>query len=210
MAQNDEKVPCSECGRLILRRMAELSGGRCSACKGVRNVFEARSFQGGEQTKPTSYQHPVEKQPPKPSTDATSFAGKAEIIWLVVLGVLSAAAFIAALTQGFSTVVVWATGALAAVFALPFALLLVAVVLAVIVQIFTPGGGSAIPILGWKGGVDGLSPDQRRAFEARPRAVRFGKVYVWLAVNSLVGAAITLAAFAALYALMQFAQQPNH
>lgn len=79
-----------------------------------------------------------------------------------------------------------------------------------LLQAFTSGGGSALPLFAWKGGVDGLSPVDRSEFEAKPPMIRFAKVYLWLAVNSLVGALITLIAFAALYILMQIAQQKNH
>jgi hypothetical protein len=140
----------------------------------------------------------------------TYLAAKAELIWLAVIGVISLAGFIASLTEALPRTFVFATGAMACVFALPLALIVVAAILAAIIQIFTPGGGSAIPLFAWKGGVDGLSPGQCREFQAKPRMVRFAKVYVWLAVNSIVGAVITLVAFAGIYALMQFAQQPNH
>ena len=142
--------------------------------------------------------------------NTVSFAGKAEIVWLIFVGMVSLAALIASINQATPRAIVWATGAVACVFALPLALIVIAAILAIIVQIFTPGGGSVIPLFGWKGGVDGLSPAERREFQAKPCVVRFAKVYVWLAVNSLVGALIALAAFAAIYVLMQIAQQPKH
>ena len=37
--QDDEKVPCLKCGRMVLRRMAKLSNGLCLGCKGVRSVI---------------------------------------------------------------------------------------------------------------------------------------------------------------------------
>jgi len=36
---DDEKVPCIRCSKPILRRMAKLSNGMCSDCKGVRKVL---------------------------------------------------------------------------------------------------------------------------------------------------------------------------
>jgi hypothetical protein len=39
----DDKVPCSKCGKPIFRRMAALSNGLCSTCKGVPSAFESRS-----------------------------------------------------------------------------------------------------------------------------------------------------------------------
>jgi len=135
------------------------------------------------------------------------FAGKTEVICLVVIGIVSLAGFIIAFVEAFPRAVLLAAGAVACVFALPFALIVIAVTLVTVLQIFTPGGGSAIPLFGWKGSVDGLSLAQRREFEAKPRMVRFAKVYLWLAVNSLVGALAALVAFACLYAFMQFAQQ---
>jgi hypothetical protein len=157
----------------------------------------------------------AQAQSPKKTVSAetpaqTYFAGKTEVIWLVVIGIVSLAAFIASLIEAFPSAVVVAAGALACVFALPLVLIVTAVILAAIVQIFTPGGGGAIPLFGWKGGVDGLSLVQRHEFEAKPRMLRFAKVHLWLAVNSLVGALITAVAFAAIYTLMQFAQRPNH
>jgi hypothetical protein len=120
------------------------------------------------------------------------------------------AAFITARIEAFPPAVVYAAGTVACVFALPFGLIVIAVILSGILQIFTPGGGSAIPLFAWKGSVDGLSPDQLREFHAKPRLLRFAQVYLWLAANSLVGAVIALIAFAGLYTLMQFAQQKPH
>jgi hypothetical protein len=145
-----------------------------------------------------------------PKNTASSFGGKTEAIYLLILGVVSAAAFIASIVDDLSRFLVYLTGVLAAIFALPFALIIVAVVLGGLLQMFTPGGGSAIPLLAWNGGVDGLSPVEKSEFEAKPIMVRVAKVYLWLAVNSLVGAVIMLIAFAALYMLMQVAQQKNH
>src|ERR1017187_5704123 len=106
---------------------------------------------------------------------------------------------LASLIENFPRAVVWGTEAFACIFGLPLALIAIAVILVALLQIFTPGGGDAIPLFRWKGGVDGLSLAQRHEFEAKPRLVRFAKVHLWLAVNSLVGAAITLVAFAGLY-----------
>ncbi len=149
-------------------------------------------------------------KPQSSSTNPSEFAGKAEVKWLVATGIVAAAAFIASLVGKLPHALVLAAGAFACVFALPLALIVIAVILAGIVQIFSPGGGAAIPLFAWKGGVDGLSPAEIREFEAKPRQHRFIKVYLYLAVNSLVGAVMTLLAFAALYALMQFAQQQKH
>lgn len=141
---------------------------------------------------------------------AISFAGKAEVIWLLVIGIVSFAAFIAARIESFPSAVVFIAGAVACVFALPFGLIAIAVILSALLQIFTPSGGSSIPLFPWKGSVDGLSPDQLREFEAKPRMNRFAKVYLWLSVNSLVGAAVTLIAFVCLYTFMQLVQQQHH
>jgi hypothetical protein len=138
-----------------------------------------------------------------------SFAGKTEVIWLLFIGIVSGVAFIVSLAEGASIAVDRATGLVAGVFPLPFALIVIAVILSGIFQIFTPRGGSAIPLFGWRGGVDGLSSEERMEFESKPRIARFAKVYLWLAVNSLVGAAIALIAFAGLYVMMRFAQQQH-
>jgi hypothetical protein len=36
---DNEMVPCIRCSKSIFRRMAKLSNGMCSECKGVRKVF---------------------------------------------------------------------------------------------------------------------------------------------------------------------------
>ena len=147
----------------------------------------------------------------KEITKGTSqFGGTTEVKWLVAIGIVSATVYITSLVETFPRLIVWATGAFACVFALPLALIVIAVILAGIVSIFTPGGAGAIPLFAWKGGVDGLSLTQIREFQARPPALRFMKVYLYLVVNSLVGAVMTLLAFGALYVLMQFAQQQKH
>ncbi len=143
-------------------------------------------------------------------TKAINFAGKTEVIWLLVIGIVSLAAFIVSRVETFPSAVVFMAGAVACVFALPFGLIAIAVILSMLLQIFTPGGGSAIPLFPWKSSVDGLSPDRLREFQAKPRMNRFAIVYLWLAVNSLVGAAVALIAFACLYTFMQFVQQKHH
>jgi hypothetical protein len=141
---------------------------------------------------------------------SSKFAGKAEVKWLVAIGILSAAVYITSLVEKCPHFLVWATGAFACVFALPLGLIVIAVILAGIISIFTPGGASAIPLFAWKGGVDELSSTEIREFQTKPPAYRFMKVYLYLAVNSLAGAVMTLLAFGALYVLMQFAQQQKH
>jgi len=175
----------------------------CSKC--LKNQLDPSNLPADLPPKKESAAKPL----PGKAGEGSSFAGTSEVIWLLVVGIATGAMFIRSLVVDASSVVVWATGVLAGVFALPFALIVVAVILAVIVQIFSPGGGNAIPLFAWKGGVDGLSATQRLDFRAKPPVARFARVYLYLAVNSLVGAAITLVAFAGLYVLMQFAQQPH-
>jgi hypothetical protein len=52
--------------------------------------------------------------------------------------------------------------------------------------------------------------DRASALPTLPRTRRLAEVYLWLAVNSLVGAVMTLIAFAGIYALVQFAQQQHN
>ena len=139
-----------------------------------------------------------------------SFAGKVEVIWLLAIGIASFTAFLVARIESFPSGIVLIAGVVAGVFALPFGFIAIAVILSGLLQMFTPGGGSSIPLFPWKGSVDGLSPEQLREFAAKPRMNRFAYVYLWLAVNSLVGAAIALIAFACLYTFMQLVQKEHH
>jgi hypothetical protein len=144
------------------------------------------------------------------SLAATMFAGKREVLWLILIGMVSLAALIMSLVENFPRPAVYSVGAIACVFALPWLLVVVAVILAVIVQIFTPGGGPTIPLFVWKGGVDGILFSRLQEFEAKSPLGRFAKVYLWLVVNSVVGAVVTLLAFGALYVFMQFVQTQKH
>lgn len=144
------------------------------------------------------------------SLAVTKDAVGVEFAWLLVAGLLSAAAFIASRTQGFPQTVIGFTCLLACVFALPFALLAVAGVLSGLLQAFTPGGGKAVPLFTWKGGVTGLTLAQFREFKGMPGLRRFVKIYLWLAVNSLIASVVTLVAFAGLYVLMEFARNNHH
>jgi hypothetical protein len=134
-------------------------------------------------------------------------AGKRELIYLVVVGAVTLAGFIIAYFQDAPQVVVVGTGILAGVFAGPWLLIVAAGILAGIVQAF---GQTSINTLPWKGGIDGIPSDQIAQFDAKPQVVRFGKVYLWALVNSLVGAVVAVLAFAALYAIMQFVQTAKH
>lgn len=162
-------------------------------------------------TLPTSEENPTAAiQRQGSTTSAVSFAGEKKLIWLIAIGLVSLAALVTSLIEGFRVAIVIPVGAVACVFGLPLVLIVIAAILSVIVQIFAPGGARAIPLFKWKGGVDGLSDELRSDFENKPPLVRISKVYLWLAVNSLVGGAITLIAFAGLYVFMQFVQQQNH
>jgi len=175
---------------------------RCPHCQ--------KTFQVGEEQRGTDIPCPSCNVSVRVPLDAGSFGGEAELIWLVGIGILSFAAYIVSRIASFPTALIYATGAVACVFALPLGLIVISGILSILLQIFTPGGGSAIPLFPFELGVDGLSSAQVLEFKANPRMHRFTKVYVWLAVNSLVGAAVTVVAFAGLYALMEFARQSHH
>lgn len=169
-----------------------------------------KSFQAGDELRGTEIPCPSCKVGVRVPLDTGSFGGEPEVIWLVGIGILSFVAYIVSRMASFPAVLTYATGFVACVFAIPLGLIVVAGVLSMLIQIFTPGGGSPIPLFPWKCDVDGLSSAQVREFRAKPRMHRLARVYIWLAVNSLVGAAVTLVAFAGLYALMEFARQSRH
>ncbi len=141
------------------------------------------------------------------SLEICSFGGKPEIISFLVIGILSLATFVVSLTESSPTILAFVTGAISCIFALPFGLIVIAGILSEVLQVFTPGGGRAIPLFVWNGGIDGLSPAEFREFRSSPTVYRFAKVYLWLVVNSLIGVVVTLVAFACLYAFMEFIRQ---
>ena len=90
-------------------------------------------------------------------TSTGSFAGKTEVIWLLVVGIVSLAAFITSRIEAFPLTVVFTSEAVACVFALPFGLIAIAAIFSAMVQLFTPGGGNAIALFVWDGGVARLA-----------------------------------------------------
>lgn len=169
-----------------------------------------KTFQAAEGLRGTEIPCPLCNVSVRLPLDPGRFGGEVEVFWLIGIGVLSFVAFIVSRVASLPTVLIYGTGAIACVFALPLGLTAMAWVLSGLLQVFTPGGGTAIPLFQWKCRVDGLSDAEVRVFRAKPCMHRFAMVYVWLAVNSLVGAAVTLVAFGGLYALMEYARQGRH
>ena len=129
-----------------------------------------------------------------------------EAIWLVGIGVLSLAAFIGALAESLPLPLVVLTGSIAAVFALPWILLL----LAGIVKGIMPMAIDLGPIGNWSGGVNNILIHQAREFRSRPRLYKFLKIYLWVAVNGLLAVFVLGAGLLIIYWLTEYAKTMKH
>lgn len=105
--------------------------------------------------------------------------GLGEIGWLVGVGVLALGAFIASLVMRSSQAVTVFTGSLAAVFALPWILI-----------VFSRLMPFNLGVDRTAGGLDDLLIEQARRFRARPRWYRLGRAYLYGVMNGVVALVI--------------------
>jgi hypothetical protein len=164
----------------------------CEACAQARSVHTGTHwplFSCAHCGKPTSLA-------------ALYFVGGGEIVRLVIVGAATLVLFILALAFDTPHALKIAAGSLAALFALPWLLMLFAVV----IKELMPMGLNIGEIGVWGGGIENLLVHQAQEFETRSVVYRFAKVYLWAVVTAFSAAIVIVIGLTFIHFLLQSAR----
>jgi hypothetical protein len=198
---------CTECGKWFHKRCLKksaLSGEQCPSCQ--RPVLHPSFFCGHCNCKTNTTE--ADTWPNfrcincsrATSLLAREGVGAQEVLLMVAIGALPAAAFVATLVYDAPAWLKWLTGLIAAPLALPWIANAVAAVLAGIMP------GSANAVAPAAGGVR-LSVVDARAFRASPLVARMKQVYTFYVVNTIPAIFFSAVAIGFILAVTEFSKK---